>query len=148
MSLKFKHLLILATAVTVLSDVSIAAERPTFANTGDPRPDILVHPIYDAHVAYRKRYNRPRYWGGLVSATIAPSSLGAMVWKENVRAGNYEEHHMPPMYKRYFAPKPWELVQTGARPGTPNPGTALPIPSEPEIAPVPVPMPLESPLGR
>lgn len=43
-----------------------------------------------------------------------------MVWAENYREGNYDEKHMPPTYKRYFAPKPWEVLNTGARPDTPK----------------------------
>jgi hypothetical protein len=42
-----------------------------------------------------------------------------MVWCENVQAGNYDQKHMPPMYKRYFAPKPWEVLNTGPRPDFP-----------------------------
>lgn len=100
-----------------LSSTAGAAERPTLNHyTRDPRPDILVHPVYDAYVPYRRQYNRPRFWGGWVAAQIAPSSLEAMSWEENLRAGRYDEKHMPPMCKYYYAPKPWEVLATGARP--------------------------------
>lgn len=93
-----------------------AAERPTFNHTCDPRPDILVHPFYDAHTEYRRAYNRPRDIPGWITHKIAPESLEAMVWCENVHAGNYEQRNMPPMCKTYYYPKPWEAMLTGARP--------------------------------
>ncbi len=97
-----------------------AAERPTFNVTRDPRPDILAHPLYYAHTEYRRAYNRPRCLSGWIADKIAPTSQEAMVWRENLQAGRYDEKHAPPMYKRYFAPKPWEVLQTGARPDFPK----------------------------
>lgn len=99
---------------------TMAAERITFKKTCDPRPDILPHPIYDAHTEYRRAHNRPRYLTGWLASKIAPSSQEAMVWHENVCKGRYETHHAPPVYKRYFYPKPWEVLATGARPDTRN----------------------------
>ncbi|QDV27916.1 hypothetical protein [Aureliella helgolandensis] len=94
-----------------------AAERPTMKHdTCDPRPDILAHPLYDAHTPYRLQYNRPRNLSGWLASKIAPSSQEAMVWRENTQAGRYDQHHMPAVYKRYYYPKPWEVLQTGARP--------------------------------
>ncbi len=93
-----------------------SAERPTLNHTCDPRPDILPHPFYYAHTEYRREYNRPRDLSGWIAHKIAPSSQEAMVWCENVQAGNYDQKHMPPMYKSYYYPKPWEVLQTGARP--------------------------------
>ncbi|MCA9129010.1 MAG: hypothetical protein KDB22_18110 [Planctomycetales bacterium] len=92
-----------------------AAERPTMIDTCDPRPDILAHPIWDAHTEYRLQYNRPRYWTGWIASRISPTSQEAMVWHENVQAGQYDSRNLPPRYKRYFAPKPWEALQTGGR---------------------------------
>lgn len=119
-----------------------AAERPTLNKTCDPRPDILPHPIYYAHKEYRLEYNRPRYLSGWIAHKIAPSSQEAMVWCENNRAGNYQERNMPPMYKRYFAPKPWEVLQTGARPdfvrNQPNVPTQPRPTTEAEAVPPPV----------
>lgn len=93
-----------------------AAERPTFNHTADPRPDILAHPFYYAHTEYRRAYNRPRDFPGWLAYKIEPSSQEAMVWCENVRAGNYDSKHMPPMCKTYYYPKPWEALLTGPRP--------------------------------
>lgn len=101
-----------------------AAERPTFQVTRDPRPDILPYHLYYATSEYRRDYNRPRYYSGWLASKISRTSQEAMVWQENVQAGNYDEKHMPPMYKRYFAPKPWEVLQTGARPDFPKPQPA------------------------
>ncbi|MCA9134187.1 MAG: hypothetical protein KDA45_13560 [Planctomycetales bacterium] len=97
-----------------------AAERPTFNVTRDPRPDILPHPFYYAHTEYRLAYNRPRCISGWIAEKIAPSSQEAMVWRENLAHGRYDEKHLPPMYKRYFGPKPWEVLATGARPDFPK----------------------------
>lgn len=97
-----------------------AAERPTLNHTCDPRPDILAHPFYYAHTEYRRAYNRPRDIPGWIAHKIAPESLEAMVWCENVQAGNYEQKDMPPMCKTYYYPKPWEAMLTGARPDFPK----------------------------
>jgi hypothetical protein len=102
----------------VLTDVQ-AAERPTLnyaRDPGDPRPDILPIPFYYVHTEYRRAYNRPRDIGGWIAHKIEPTSQEAMVWCENVQAGNYDRKHMPPMCKTYYYPKPWEALLTGARP--------------------------------
>lgn len=94
-----------------------AGERPTLnKKTCDPRPDILPHPWYESRPEYRRTYNRPRYLSGWIAHRIAPTSQEAMVWCENLRAGAYEVKNSPPRYKRYFGPKPWEVLQTAARP--------------------------------
>lgn len=111
-----KTALLLSAALLPLPTMGFAAERPTFNHTCDPRPDILPHPFYASRTEYRREYNRPRYWSGWLAHKIAPTSQEAMVWCENNRAGAYNEKHAPPRYKRYFAPKPWEALQTGARP--------------------------------
>ncbi len=113
-----------------------AAERPTLHKTCDPRPDILVHPIYDAYVPYRKQMNRPRYLTGWMASKIAPTSQEALVWQDNLNAGRYSHHDCPPMYRRYFAPKPWEAMMIGARPDTKAVTSARPIPAQP-AEPVP-----------
>ncbi|HBE66778.1 MAG TPA: hypothetical protein DDW52_01385 [Planctomycetaceae bacterium] len=121
-----KKLYLSLAAIFVFSPaVMQASERPTLQKTCDPRPDILVHPIYDAYVPYRKEYNRPRYLGGWIASKIAPSSQEAMVWRDNLNAGRYEHKHCPPMYRRYFAPKPWEVLTIGARPDTKQPATIV-----------------------
>lgn len=95
--------------------LSQAAERPTLLHTNDPRPDILPRPFYDNHTEYRARYNRPRFFTGFLAYEMSRTSQEAMVWKENYCAGNYDQHHMPPVYKTYYYPKPWEVLPTGAR---------------------------------
>lgn len=96
-------------------------ERPSFNHyTNDPRPDIWTYPVWNAWPEYRRTYNRPRYVGGYLAHKVAPSSQEAMVWCENVAAGRYDKKHTPPVYKRYFAPKPWEVLNTGARPDFPE----------------------------
>lgn len=99
----------------------LAAERPTFNHTTDPRPDILPHPFYYAHTEYRRAYNRPRYWGGWTADKIAANSQEAMVWRENVAEGRYNARNCPPVYKTYYYPKPWEALQTGPRADFPKP---------------------------
>jgi hypothetical protein len=100
----------------LVGSIASAAERPTLLKTNDPRPDILPRPFYDHHTEYRARYNRPRFVTGLLAYEMSRTSLEAMVWKENYCAGTYDEHHTPPVYKRYNYPKPWEALNVGARP--------------------------------
>ncbi|MFN3193673.1 MAG: hypothetical protein ACE361_24380 [Aureliella sp.] len=111
--------------LSVASSLSIAGERPTFNNTRDPRPDILPYSLHNTLPEYRRTYNRPRFWSGWLAQQIAPSSQEAMVWCENYRAGAYNVKNAPPRYKRYYAPKPWEVLQTGARPDFAKP-TSVP----------------------
>jgi hypothetical protein len=110
--------------VLLAASLSGAAERPTLKKTRDPRPDIIPHPIWDAHTEYRQAYNRPRFTTGWIAAQIAPSSLEAMVWYENLQCGRYDEKHMPPMCKTYYYPKPWEVLDTGPRPDFPDQANA------------------------
>lgn len=125
---------LLLVASSTLASNSGAAERPTLHKTCDPRPDILVHPIYDAYVPYRKQMNRPRYMTGWISSKIAPTSQEALVWQDNLNAGRYSHKDCPPMYRRYFAPKPWEAMTIGARPDTKDvapPALLQPAPLQP-----------------
>jgi hypothetical protein len=92
------------------------AQRPTLQATNDPRADILPHPIWDSIPEYRRVYNRPRHIGGWIAYKISPTSQEAMVWEENYRAGRYDQKHAPAVYRRYYAPKPWEVLQIGPRP--------------------------------
>ncbi len=107
---------LLCVCICFVGPLSQAAERPTLIKTNDPRPDILPRPFYDNHVEYRARYNRPRFIGGLLAYEVSRTSQEAMVWKENYCAGNYDQHHTPPVYKSYYYPKPWEVLTVGARP--------------------------------
>jgi hypothetical protein len=119
---------LLAMSVLVIGTLQ-AAERPTLVHTADPRPDILPRPFYEAYDGYRRRYNRPRNIPGMITRWMSPPSQEGMVWYENKLAGSYDRHHLPPRYKRYFVPKPWEALPTGARPDFPEdtegaPGTS------------------------
>lgn len=106
--------------------VTQAAERPTLNHTRDPRPDILPRPFYYAHTEYRRAYNRPRYVTGWIADKISHTSQEALVWQENVQAGRYAGKHCPPVYKTYYYPKPWEVLQTGPRPDYAKPAKELP----------------------
>lgn len=93
-------------------------ERPTLNHTCDPRPNILPDWIYNHHVPYRQRHNRPTYHAGKLMYHISPTSQEAMAWEENLECGKYDGHHNPPLVKGYFYPKPWESLNTGPRPNT------------------------------
>lgn len=117
-------------------------ERPTFNHTADPRPNILPNWIYTHHVPYRARYNRPTYHvGKSLYYVISPTSLEAMSWKENLDAGRYDGHHCPPMWKSYFYPKPWEVLNTGPRPNytvvSTSPAPMTPAATAPQAVPLP-----------
>jgi hypothetical protein len=107
---------ILCVCVCLSGTLAQAAERPTLINTRDPRPDILPRPFYDNHTEYRAQYNRPRFFSGWLAYEVSRTSQEAMVWRENYCAGNYDQHHMPAVCKRYDYPKPWEALDVGARP--------------------------------
>lgn len=108
-------------------------ERPTLNHTMDPRPNILPNWIYNHHVPYRLRYNRPTYHGGKIAYHISPTSQEAMAWEENLDRGRYDGFHCPPMYKRYFYPKPWEALNTGPRATyATKPGAFEQVPVQPE----------------
>lgn len=113
-----------------------AAERPTLVHTNDPRPDILPRPFYENSTEYRAQYNRPRFLGGWVAYNISRTSQEAMSWQENYCAGNYDRHHMPPMCKTYYYPKPWEVLQTGARPDHPMAHSMAPKHAIPPTDPI------------
>lgn len=145
-SLKFTVCLLATISIGIPSkdrSSAQAAERPTLVDTCDPRPDILPRPFYENHTEYRQQYNRPRYMTGWIMHRISPTSQEAMVWCENNCAGSYDEKHMPPRYKRYFAPKPWEVLQTGARPDFPKAttgghGDMMPAHERLEVVPRPL----------
>lgn len=124
--------IVFAASLFILSLPVFAGERPTLNVTCDPRPDILPSHWFNPVNEYRRVYNRPRYLTGKIAHTIAPSSQEAMVWCENYRAGVYSKKNAPPRYKRYFAPKPWEVLQTGARPDFTQPASrSSQVPSAP-----------------
>ena len=113
-------------------------ERPTFNQTADPRPNILPNSLYNHHVPYRLQYNRPTYHvGKALYYVVSPTSQEALVWKENLDECRYEGHNCPPVYKSYFYPKPWEILNTGPRPNFASAG-AKPAPVQLKPAPSPV----------
>ncbi len=108
-------------------------ERPTFNHTADPRPNILPDWIYNHHEPYRLQYNRPTYHvGKAMYYVISPTSQEALSWKENLDEGRYNGHHCPPVYKGYYYPKPWEVLNTGPRPtfATPQSVNVQPVPNQ------------------
>lgn len=106
----------LCVCICLTGSISQAAERPTLLKTCDPRPDILPRPFYDNHTEYRAQYNRPRFYTGWLAYEVSRTSQEGMVWHENYCAGNYDRHHLPPVCKTYYYPKPWEVLAVGARP--------------------------------
>lgn len=92
-------------------------ERPSFNVTEDPRPNILPNWIFTHRVPYRLQYNRPPYHSGkLVANLLSPSSQEAMAYCENLAIGKYNGKDCPPLVKGFFYPKPWEVLNTSARP--------------------------------
>ena len=87
----------------------------TYLDPALQRPDFFSHHIWNSIPEYRQVYNRPRYVGGLLAYKIEPSSQEAMAWKTNYCNGSYANHSGPhvPIYNY---PKPWESLNTKARP--------------------------------
>ena len=87
----------------------------TYLDPAKQREDILPYPIIKAWPEYRYTYNRPRYLSGHIASVIEPTSQEAMAWKSSVNAGHYRNHagRCVPLY---YYPKPWEALNTMARP--------------------------------
>lgn len=87
----------------------------TYLDPALQRPDIFPHILWNSIPEHRRVYNRPRYATGKLLFHIEPTSQEAMAWETNVRNGNYKNHRGPyvPMY---WYPKPWEALNTRARP--------------------------------
>lgn len=117
---------------SVGSILAAPPERPTFNHTADPRPNILPDELYNHHEPYRLRFNRPRYYvGKSLYYVISPTSQEALVWKENLDAGRYDGHDCPPVYKGYYYPKNWEILNTGPRPNFVTASAIKPAPVVP-----------------
>lgn len=113
-------------------------ERPTFNHTEDPRPNILPDWIYNHRVPYRLQYNRPPYhMGKSLYYVISPTSQEALSWKENLDECRYEGHNCPPVYKSYYYPKPWEILNTGPRPTYSTVSAAIVKPAPVAATPAP-----------
>lgn len=89
----------------------------TYLDPAMQRPDFLPHTITSKIPEHRQVYNRPRYIPGWLAYKIEPSSQEAMAWQTNYCNGNYRNHagaYIPV----YNYPKPWEAMNTRARPDT------------------------------
>lgn len=87
----------------------------TYLDPAMQRKDIFAHRVWNAWPEYRAVYNRPRYVGGHIAHVVEPTSQEAMAWKINKENGNYANHrgrYVP----LYYYPKPWEVLNTRARP--------------------------------
>ncbi len=102
-------------SATVSAQTYWPPEHMPYYNGANPRPDLIPRGLYNAWVPYRKAYNRPSYLGGFAAHVIEPTSQEAMSWKENHENGYYKTHCPTPI-KHYYYPKPWEVLNTGARP--------------------------------
>jgi len=87
----------------------------TYLDPALQRQDIFSHHIWNSIPEYRQVYNRPRYVPGYIAYKIEPSSQEAMAWKTNYCNGNYANHRGPSV-PLYYYPKPWEALNTRARP--------------------------------
>jgi hypothetical protein len=87
----------------------------TYLDPAMQRQDIFAHRVWNAWPEYRAVYNRPRYVGGHIAHIVEPTSQEAMAWKSNKDNGNYANHRgrCVPLY---YYPKPWEVLNTRARP--------------------------------
>lgn len=89
----------------------------TYLDPAMQRPDLFPHTITSKIPEHRQVYNRPRYIPGWIAYKIEPSSQEAMAWQTNYCNGNYRNHagaYVPV----YNYPKPWEAMNTRARPDT------------------------------
>jgi hypothetical protein len=113
----------LVTTAVLLSGLlaaSIQAHEPLFHPIERPvtRPDYLPHPLYQNWVPYRARYNRPRYFPGAFIYHFEPVSQEAYGWHQAVHRGAYKRHAGFEQ-RKYFYPKPWEMLPIDARPAKP-----------------------------
>ncbi len=100
----------------------------TYLDPAMQRADILPHVFRFKFDEYRQVYNRPRYLTGKMAHKFEPSSQEAMAWETNHAMGNYRKHagaYVP----MYWYPKPWEILNTRARPDN-STMAELVIPSE------------------
>lgn len=91
----------------------------TYLDPAQQRKDILQHRLWNAWPEYRLTHNRPRYLGGHIAAIVEPTSQEAMAWKINKENGNYK-NHAGRWVPTYYYPKPWETLNTRARPDFPE----------------------------
>ncbi len=84
-------------------------------HVGSYDPDVVGAIQNHLPLSYRERYNRPRFVGGMFAYLVSPTSQEAMSWHEHVHRGTYLDHHAPPVCKKYYYPKPWEVLPIGPR---------------------------------
>ncbi len=87
----------------------------TYLDPAQQRRDIFPHRLWNAWPEYRAVYNRPRFVGGAIAHVVEPTSQEAMAWKINKDNGNYKNHRGR-WVPQYNYPKPWEALNTKARP--------------------------------
>jgi hypothetical protein len=85
----------------------------TYLDPALQRQDILSHNLWRSWPEYRASYNRPRYVSGHIAHVIEPTSQEAMAWKSNLNNYRNNAGRCVPMY---YYPKPWEALNTVARP--------------------------------
>ncbi|MCU0706838.1 MAG: hypothetical protein MUF23_00950 [Pirellula sp.] len=100
----------------------------TYLDPAIQRPDIFPRVIINNVPGHREVYNRPRYLTGKFLYHFEPTSQEAMAWETNVCNGNYRNHRgaYVPMY---YYPKPWEALNTRARPDFAKPVGLQGVPS-------------------
>jgi hypothetical protein len=91
----------------------------TYLDPAIARPDLLPHAVWNSIPEHRRVFNRPWYGTGKFLYHFEPTSQEAMAWESNVANGNYRNHRgaSVPMY---WYPKPWEAINTRARPDFPR----------------------------
>lgn len=101
----------------------------TYLDPAIQRPDIIPGFLAKNLPEYRQTYNRPRYLPGEFLHHFEPTSQEAIAWESNVRNGNYRNHRggTIPVYNY---PKPWEVLNTRARPDFPRKSGVLDRPKD------------------
>lgn len=122
LSRKWLAFAVVATCASSFAPQSSAGDwlSGTYLDPAMQRQDIFSHHIWNSTPEYRQVYNRPRYMSGYLAYKIEPSSQEAMAWKTNYCNGNYANHRGP-YVPQYNYPKPWEVLNTGARPNSTQP---------------------------
>lgn len=91
----------------------------TYLDPALQRPDLFPRVTHNQIPEHRAVYNRPRFVPGYIAYKIEPSSQEAMAWQTNYCNGNYA-NHAGPYVPHYYYLKPWEALNTRARPDLPK----------------------------
>jgi len=109
-----RYLVLLFVTAGLIAD--LAAHHPDHKNRPVHLPVDVIGPLGNRlPMSYRRRYNRPTYFGGKIAYHIAPSSQEAMRWHEAQHRGYYQ-CEPPRTVDHYFYSKPWEMIPIGPRP--------------------------------